>query len=199
MIINGPYHLQGAGACVWCMLRWRMLGDTPVLCRTALERKGRTLTSTSSVKINVFCFSIWSDGVIMTESVQNNFPVQIKMLFKSLCQEWTFVYIYRSFVLISHKYEEMCWPWILLLRLFNEWGDSESHVTDFQSNLTVPPNIVDEGTVVDTKVKEKHNVTLTCEASGNWHTIWKFSWSILNVNNIKHAVTSVCCHFDSTV
>lgn len=32
--------------------------------------------------------------------------------------------------------------------------------------LTVPPNIVDEGTVVDSKVKEKHNISLTCEASG---------------------------------
>uniref|UniRef100_A0A3Q1B6M5 Hemicentin-1 n=1 Tax=Amphiprion ocellaris TaxID=80972 RepID=A0A3Q1B6M5_AMPOC len=30
-----------------------------------------------------------------------------------------------------------------------------------------PPRIVEEGTVVDTKVKEKHNITLTCEASGN--------------------------------
>lgn len=46
-------------------------------------------------------------------------------------------------------------------------GDSENHVIDFQSNSTVPPSIVDEGTMVDTKVKEKHNITLTCEASGN--------------------------------
>lgn len=51
--------------------------------------------------------------------------------------------------------------------MFNECGDSENHVIDFQSNSTVPPSIVDEGTVVDTKVKEKHNITLTCEASGN--------------------------------
>lgn len=40
--------------------------------------------------------------------------------------------------------------------------DTESHLID----STVPPSIVGEGTVVDTKVKEKHNVTLTCEASG---------------------------------
>ncbi|KAJ0065491.1 hypothetical protein NL108_012446 [Boleophthalmus pectinirostris] len=33
--------------------------------------------------------------------------------------------------------------------------------------LSVPPSIVDEGTVLDTKVKEKHNITLTCEATGN--------------------------------
>ncbi|KAM7388095.1 hypothetical protein PAMP_024296 [Pampus punctatissimus] len=33
--------------------------------------------------------------------------------------------------------------------------------------LSVPPSIVGEGTVVDTKVKEKHNITLTCETSGN--------------------------------
>lgn len=38
---------------------------------------------------------------------------------------------------------------------------------DFWSNLTVPPTIVGEGTVFDTKVKEKHNITLTCETSGN--------------------------------
>ncbi|KAM3875993.1 hemicentin-1 [Diretmus argenteus] len=38
---------------------------------------------------------------------------------------------------------------------------------NFDLDVLVPPNIVDEGTVVDTKVKEKHNITLTCEASGN--------------------------------
>lgn len=45
--------------------------------------------------------------------------------------------------------------------------NSENPVIDFQSNSTVPPSIVDEGTVMETKVKEKHNITLTCEASGN--------------------------------
>lgn len=53
------------------------------------------------------------------------------------------------------------------MEFFYEWGDSENHLTDFQFNLTVPPSIVGEGTVVDTKVKEKHNITLTCEAAGN--------------------------------
>ncbi|XP_035509461.1 hemicentin-1 [Morone saxatilis] len=38
---------------------------------------------------------------------------------------------------------------------------------NFDLDILVPPRIVDEGTVVDTKVKEKHNITLTCEASGN--------------------------------
>ncbi|KAJ0032742.1 hypothetical protein NQD34_002823 [Periophthalmus magnuspinnatus] len=33
--------------------------------------------------------------------------------------------------------------------------------------LSVPPSLVDEGTVHDAKVKEKHNITLTCEATGN--------------------------------
>lgn len=50
--------------------------------------------------------------------------------------------------------------------------DSEKHVIDFQSDSTVPPSIVDEGRVLDTKVKEKHNITLTCEASGNRHDIY---------------------------
>lgn len=36
----------------------------------------------------------------------------------------------------------------------------------FSSNSTVPPSIEHEGTLVDTKVKEKHNITLTCEVSG---------------------------------
>lgn len=43
---------------------------------------------------------------------------------------------------------------------------NKNHLIEFWSNLTVPPSIVKEGTVVDTKVKEKHNITLTCEASG---------------------------------
>ncbi|KAM4548643.1 hemicentin-1 isoform 1-T1 [Odontesthes bonariensis] len=38
---------------------------------------------------------------------------------------------------------------------------------NFDLSILVPPSIVEEGTVVDTKVKEKHNITLTCEASGN--------------------------------
>ncbi|XP_028442537.1 hemicentin-1 isoform X3 [Perca flavescens] len=38
---------------------------------------------------------------------------------------------------------------------------------NFDLDILVPPSIVDEGTVVDTKVKEQHNITLTCEASGN--------------------------------
>ncbi|XP_022603168.1 hemicentin-1 [Seriola dumerili] len=38
---------------------------------------------------------------------------------------------------------------------------------NFDIDILVPPSIVNEGTVVDTKVKEKHNITLTCEASGN--------------------------------
>ncbi|XP_041648005.1 hemicentin-1 [Cheilinus undulatus] len=38
---------------------------------------------------------------------------------------------------------------------------------NFDLDILVPPSIVDEGTVLDTKVKEKHNITLTCEASGN--------------------------------
>lgn len=50
---------------------------------------------------------------------------------------------------------------------FNKLVDSENHVIDLQFNPTVSPSIVDEGTVVDNKVMEKHNLTLTCEASGN--------------------------------
>uniref|UniRef100_A0AAV2KYV0 Ig-like domain-containing protein n=1 Tax=Knipowitschia caucasica TaxID=637954 RepID=A0AAV2KYV0_KNICA len=38
---------------------------------------------------------------------------------------------------------------------------------DFDLNILVPPSIVDEGTVQDTKVKEKHNITLSCAATGN--------------------------------
>ncbi|XP_070688049.1 hemicentin-1 [Pempheris klunzingeri] len=38
---------------------------------------------------------------------------------------------------------------------------------NFDLDILVPPSIVGEGTVVDTKVKEKHNITLTCEVSGN--------------------------------
>ncbi|XP_042370765.1 hemicentin-1 [Plectropomus leopardus] len=38
---------------------------------------------------------------------------------------------------------------------------------NFDLDILVPPSIVDEGTVMDTKVKEKHNITLTCQASGN--------------------------------
>ncbi|XP_029988074.1 hemicentin-1 [Sphaeramia orbicularis] len=38
---------------------------------------------------------------------------------------------------------------------------------NFDLDILVPPSIVDEGTVMDTKVKEKHNITLSCEASGN--------------------------------
>ncbi|XP_074524022.1 hemicentin-1 [Halichoeres trimaculatus] len=38
---------------------------------------------------------------------------------------------------------------------------------NFDLDILVPPSIVEEGTVLDTKVKEKHNITLTCEASGN--------------------------------
>ncbi|KAM6962600.1 hemicentin-1 [Aplochiton taeniatus] len=38
---------------------------------------------------------------------------------------------------------------------------------NFDLDVLVPPSIVGEGTVKDTKVKEKHNITLTCEATGN--------------------------------
>ncbi|XP_023810079.1 hemicentin-1 isoform X2 [Oryzias latipes] len=38
---------------------------------------------------------------------------------------------------------------------------------NFDLVILVPPRVVAEGTVVDTKVKEKRNITLTCEASGN--------------------------------
>ncbi|CAK6971319.1 hemicentin-1 [Scomber scombrus] len=38
---------------------------------------------------------------------------------------------------------------------------------NFDLDVLVPPTIMGEGTVVDTKVKEKHNITLTCETSGN--------------------------------
>ncbi|XP_053178575.1 hemicentin-1 [Scomber japonicus] len=38
---------------------------------------------------------------------------------------------------------------------------------NFDLDVLVPPTIVGEGTVVDTKVKEQHNITLTCETSGN--------------------------------
>nr|XP_054608122.1 hemicentin-1 isoform X2 [Nothobranchius furzeri] len=38
---------------------------------------------------------------------------------------------------------------------------------NFDLDILVPPSIVEEGTVVETKVKEKYNITLTCEASGN--------------------------------
>ncbi|CAB1323870.1 unnamed protein product, partial [Coregonus sp. 'balchen'] len=36
---------------------------------------------------------------------------------------------------------------------------------NFDLDILVPPSIVDEGTVQDAKVKEKHNVTLTCEVT----------------------------------
>lgn len=65
------------------MLQSRMLGGTPVLCLTALERKGRILTSTSSVKILETYFSILLDGIILNENVFD-FSVEIKILFKSL-------------------------------------------------------------------------------------------------------------------
>lgn len=51
--------------------------------------------------------------------------------------------------------------------VFIPLGDSENCVINVQSNLTVPPSIEGEGMVVDTKVKEKNNITLTCEVSGN--------------------------------
>lgn len=41
----------------------------------------------------------------------------------------------------------------------------------FPSNSIVPPRIEHEGTLVDTKVKEKHNITLTCEVSGIVYTV----------------------------
>lgn len=34
------------------------------------------------------------------------------------------------------------------------------------SNSAVPPSIEQEGTLADSKVKEQHNITLTCEVSG---------------------------------
>ncbi|XP_077463990.1 hemicentin-1 [Stigmatopora argus] len=38
---------------------------------------------------------------------------------------------------------------------------------DFDLDVLVPPSIEEEGSITDTKVKETHNITLTCEASGN--------------------------------
>ncbi|XP_019730955.1 hemicentin-1 isoform X2 [Hippocampus comes] len=38
---------------------------------------------------------------------------------------------------------------------------------NFDLAVLVPPSIVEEGSVTDTKVKERHNITLNCEASGN--------------------------------
>ncbi|XP_061539337.1 LOW QUALITY PROTEIN: hemicentin-1 [Phycodurus eques] len=38
---------------------------------------------------------------------------------------------------------------------------------NFDLDVLVPPSIVEQGSVTDTKVKERHNITLTCEASGN--------------------------------
>ncbi|XP_068599564.1 hemicentin-1 [Brachionichthys hirsutus] len=38
---------------------------------------------------------------------------------------------------------------------------------NFDLDILVPPRIEGEGTVLDAKVKEKHNITFTCEASGN--------------------------------
>ncbi|XP_075872115.1 hemicentin-1 isoform X2 [Nelusetta ayraudi] len=38
---------------------------------------------------------------------------------------------------------------------------------NFDLEILVPPSIQHEGTLLDTKVKEKHNITLTCEVSGN--------------------------------
>ncbi|XP_030626728.1 hemicentin-1 [Chanos chanos] len=38
---------------------------------------------------------------------------------------------------------------------------------NFDLEILVPPSIVDEGTVKDVKVKEKQNVTLVCEVTGN--------------------------------
>ncbi|XP_051929217.1 hemicentin-1 isoform X2 [Hippocampus zosterae] len=38
---------------------------------------------------------------------------------------------------------------------------------NFDLTVLVPPSIVEEGSVTDAKVKERHNITLNCEASGN--------------------------------
>nr|XP_061790885.1 hemicentin-1-like [Nerophis lumbriciformis] len=45
---------------------------------------------------------------------------------------------------------------------------------NFHLDVLVPPSIEEEGSVTDTKVKEKHNITLTCEASGN--PVPEISW-----------------------
>ncbi|XP_061153333.1 hemicentin-1 isoform X4 [Syngnathus typhle] len=46
----------------------------------------------------------------------------------------------------------------------NSAGEEKKHL---DLSILVPPSIVEEGRVTDTKVKERHNVTLTCEASGS--------------------------------
>ncbi|KAM3620522.1 uncharacterized protein V6R79_024924 [Siganus canaliculatus] len=38
---------------------------------------------------------------------------------------------------------------------------------NFDLDILIPPSIEAEGTVLDTRVKEKHDITLSCEASGN--------------------------------
>jgi len=45
---------------------------------------------------------------------------------------------------------------------------------------SVPPSIVNEGTVEDLKVKEKQNIFLACEVTGKWHKLqdWLLSWSL---------------------
>ncbi|XP_053737549.1 hemicentin-1 isoform X1 [Synchiropus splendidus] len=47
------------------------------------------------------------------------------------------------------------------------WNAAGEERKNFDLNILVPPNIVGEGTVMDTKVKEKHNLTLNCDVSGN--------------------------------
>lgn len=47
-------------------------------------------------------------------------------------------------------------------------------------SLTVPPSIVKQGTVVETKVKETQNITLTCEASGKLYI-----FLLKKISNVK--------------
>ncbi|XP_040926337.1 hemicentin-1 isoform X2 [Betta splendens] len=53
----------------------------------------------------------------------------------------------------------------------NSAGEEQKN---FELNVLVPPSIVDEGTVVDSKVREQHNITLSCEASG--HPVPEIRW-----------------------
>uniref|UniRef100_A0A3Q3ALP3 Hemicentin 1 n=1 Tax=Kryptolebias marmoratus TaxID=37003 RepID=A0A3Q3ALP3_KRYMA len=61
---------------------------------------------------------------------------------------------------------------------------------NFDLDILVPPRIVEEETVVDTKVKEKHNVTLTCEASNPVPEITWLKDGQLLVSDRHHQIVS---------
>uniref|UniRef100_A0A3P9M5Z2 Hemicentin 1 n=1 Tax=Oryzias latipes TaxID=8090 RepID=A0A3P9M5Z2_ORYLA len=61
---------------------------------------------------------------------------------------------------------------------------------NFDLDILVPPRVVAEGTVVDTKVKEKRNITLTCEASNPVPEIKWLKDGLLLVPDRHHQILS---------